>query len=128
MARHGLPPVPLSVNLSPRQLADADLLRDLRAALRHTGMPPDALELEVTESVVMQQRRARARMLQALKAMGVRLAIDDFGTGYSSLAQLKRFPIDTLKIDRSFIRGLPADTYDNAITEAIIAMCRTLEL
>ncbi|HEY6511105.1 MAG TPA: EAL domain-containing protein [Burkholderiaceae bacterium] len=124
----GLPPIPLSINLSPRQFADTELLRDLEAALRTSGMPPQALELEVTESVVIGNPERALATLQAVKRLGVRLAIDDFGTGYSSLAQLKRFPVDALKVDRSFIRGLPADTYDAAITEAIIVMCRTLQL
>jgi len=124
----GLPPIPLSINLSPRQFADADLLRDLESALRVSGMPPCALELEVTEGVVIGNPERALATLQAIKRLGVQLAIDDFGTGYSSLAQLKRFPVDELKIDRSFIRGLPGDTYDAAITEAIIVMCRTLQL
>jgi diguanylate cyclase (GGDEF)-like protein/PAS domain S-box-containing protein len=124
----GLPPIPLSINLSPRQFADAELLSDLESALATSGMPPQALELEVTESVVIGNPERALATLQAIKRLGVRLAIDDFGTGYSSLAQLKRFPVDALKIDRSFIRGLPGDTYDAAITEAIIVMCRALRL
>ncbi|HSW27597.1 MAG TPA: EAL domain-containing protein, partial [Burkholderiaceae bacterium] len=124
----GLPPIALSINLSPRQFADAELLRDLESALGTSGMPPQALELEVTESVVIGNPERALATLQAVKRLGVRLAIDDFGTGYSSLAQLKRFPVDALKIDRSFIRGLPGNTYDAAITEAIIVMCRTLRL
>jgi len=126
--RQGLPAIPLAVNLSPRQFADADLLGDIQRALRHTGMPPDALELEVTEGVVISNPEKALATLQAIKRMGVRLAIDDFGTGYSSLGQLKRFPIDTLKIDRSFIRGLPCDAHDSAIVEAIVVMCRALKL
>ncbi|HEY6353330.1 MAG TPA: EAL domain-containing protein, partial [Burkholderiaceae bacterium] len=124
----GLPPIPLSINLSPRQFADAELLRDLERELATSGMPRQALELEVTESVVISSPERALSTLQAVKRLGVRLAIDDFGTGYSSLAQLKRFPVDALKIDRSFIGGLPGDNYDAAITEAIIVMCRTLQL
>jgi EAL domain-containing protein (putative c-di-GMP-specific phosphodiesterase class I) len=124
----GLPPIPLSINLSPRQFADADLLRDLQEALLVSGMSPHALELEVTESVVISNPERALATLQAIRRVGVRLAIDDFGTGYSSLAQLKRLPVDALKIDRSFVRGLPGDTCDAAITEAIIVMCRTLQL
>jgi len=124
----GLPPIPLSINLSARQFADAELLRDLQAALLASGMPAHALELEVTESVVIGNPERALVTLRAIKQLGVRLAIDDFGTGYSSLAQLKRFPVDALKVDRSFIQGLPGDTYDAAITEAIIVMCRTLRL
>ena len=126
--RAGLPPVRVAVNLSPRQFSDADLLDEVRAVLADTGLQPDLLELEVTESSVMHNVERALQVLGALKAMGVRLAIDDFGTGYSSLAQLKRFPIDTLKVDRSFIRELPADTEDKAIAEAIIAMGKTLSL
>ena len=126
--RAGLPPVRVSVNLSPRQLGDPELLQEVRAVLADTGLTPDLLELEVTESSVMHNVERALEVLGALKGMGVRLAIDDFGTGYSSLAQLKRFPIDTLKVDRSFIRELPADSEDKAIAEAIIAMGKTLSL
>ncbi|HET9206221.1 MAG TPA: EAL domain-containing protein, partial [Burkholderiaceae bacterium] len=101
---------------------------EVRAVLADTGLQPDLLELEVTESSVMHNVERALEVLGSLKAMGVRLAIDDFGTGYSSLAQLKRFPIDTLKVDRSFIRELPADSEDKAIAEAIIAMGKTLSL
>jgi diguanylate cyclase (GGDEF)-like protein/PAS domain S-box-containing protein len=124
--RAGLPPVRVSVNLSPRQLGDPELLSEVRTVLANTGLQPDLLELEVTESSVMHNVERALEVLSSLKGMGVRLAIDDFGTGYSSLAQLKRFPIDTLKVDRSFIRELPADSEDKAIAEAIIAMGKTL--
>jgi diguanylate cyclase (GGDEF)-like protein/PAS domain S-box-containing protein len=126
--RAGLPPVGVSVNLSPRQLNDPELLDAVRSALADSGLAPHLLELEVTESSVMHNVERALEVLSALKAMGVRLAIDDFGTGYSSLAQLKRFPIDTLKVDRSFIRELPSDSEDKAIAEAIIAMGKTLSL
>jgi diguanylate cyclase (GGDEF)-like protein/PAS domain S-box-containing protein len=126
--RAGLPPVRVSVNLSPRQLNDPELVDAVRAVLADTGLQPDLLELEVTESSVMHNVERALEVLNALKAMGVQLAIDDFGTGYSSLAQLKRFPIDTLKVDRSFIRELPRDSEDKAIAEAIIAMGKTLNL
>ena len=124
----GLPAVPMAVNLSPRQFLDPDLLPDIKAVLRDSGMAAAMLELEITESMVMQNPERAIRLLIAIKQLGVRLAIDDFGTGYSSLAQLKRFPIDTLKVDRSFIRDIPRDAEDKAITEAIIAMGRTLSL
>ena len=91
-------------------------------------MAPALLELEITESMVMGNVERAALQLGAMKAMGVRLSIDDFGTGYSSLAQLKRFPIDTLKIDRSFIRAIAHDAEDAAITKAIIAMAKALGL
>jgi diguanylate cyclase (GGDEF)-like protein/PAS domain S-box-containing protein len=126
--RQGLPPIPLAVNLSPRQFADAELLSDIERALRYTGMPAEQLELEVTEGVVIGNPERALATLQAIKRLGVRLALDDFGTGYSSLAQLKRFPLDSLKIDRSFISDLPDDVHDAAITEAIIIMCRSLQL
>ena len=122
----GLKPIRIGVNLSPRQFKDPHLLRDIGDALEQSGMAPELLELELTESVVMHDVDAAIEKLLAIKAMGVKLAIDDFGTGYSSLAQLKRFPIDTLKVDRSFIREIPNDVEDEAITEAIIAMGRTL--
>jgi diguanylate cyclase (GGDEF)-like protein/PAS domain S-box-containing protein len=124
----GLPAVCMAVNLSPRQFADADLLSDLAQALESTGLAPQLLELEITESMVMHNTGRAVQLLRAIKEMGVRLAIDDFGTGYSSLAQLKRFPIDTLKVDRSFIREIPNDAEDKGITQAIIAMARTLSL
>ena len=91
-------------------------------------MAPNLLELEITESMVMHNPDRLMEVLTKIKKMGVRLAIDDFGTGYSSLAQIKHFPIDTLKVDRSFIRNLPQDSEDKAIIEAIIAMGKTLSL
>jgi EAL domain-containing protein (putative c-di-GMP-specific phosphodiesterase class I) len=111
-----------------RQLSDEGLVREIEAVLRDTGMDPDLLELEVTESMIMHNADRAVKVLTAIKALGVRLAIDDFGTGYSSLAHLKRFPIDTLKVDRSFIREIPHDAEDRAIAEAIIAMGKTLSL
>jgi EAL domain-containing protein (putative c-di-GMP-specific phosphodiesterase class I) len=118
----------LSVNLSARQLDDKGLLAiidDLRS-----DMPREAmfLELEITESVVMRHGDVPVETLRALHAMGVRLTIDDFGTGYSSLAYLKRFPIQTLKIDRSFIKDLTVDADDDAIVSAVIALARGLGL
>jgi diguanylate cyclase (GGDEF)-like protein len=126
--RAGLAPVQIAVNLSPRQLADPGLVADVRRVLGETKLAPELLELEVTESSVMHNVDRAVEVMTALREMGVRLAIDDFGTGYSSLAQLKRFPIDTLKVDRSFIRDIPDDLEDRAIAEAIIAMGRTLSL
>ena len=126
--KQGLPPVRMAVNLSPRQFADPGLIADIRTTFRDTGMAPELLELEITEGMVMHNPERAIEVLSQIKAMGVRLAIDDFGTGYSSLAQLKRFPIDTLKVDRSFIRDIPKDEEDKAITEAIIAMGKSLSL
>jgi diguanylate cyclase (GGDEF)-like protein/PAS domain S-box-containing protein len=126
--REGLPPLYMAVNLSARQFADEDLIKDIAAALESTGMKPGLLELELTENYVTQNPERAGRLLAEIKKMGVRLAIDDFGVGYSSLTLLKRFPIDTLKVDRSFIRDLPQNVEDKALTEAIIAMGKSLNL
>ncbi|SFU31902.1 two-component system response regulator [Pseudoduganella namucuonensis] len=120
--------LPIAVNLSARQFHDADLVRAVEAALQASGLPPRLLELELTESMLMHDAKRTARTLAALKAIGVRLAVDDFGTGYSSLSYLKSFPLDYLKIDRSFVSGLPEDRNDGAIVRAIIAMAHTLGL
>ncbi len=119
---------PVAVNLSARQFRDADLVRVVGAALAASGLPPHLLELELTEGMLMYDARRAARTLAALKGLGVRLAVDDFGTGYSSLSYLKSFPLDYLKIDRSFVAGLPADRDDGAIVGAIIAMAHSLGL
>lgn len=126
--KQGLPPLCMAVNLSVRQFFDEHLINDVADALRESGMQPELLEMEITEGMVMQDAERAIRILTAIKALGVRLAIDDFGVGYSSLAQIKRFPIDTLKVDSSFIRDIPQNREDRAITEAIIAMGRTLSL
>jgi diguanylate cyclase (GGDEF)-like protein/PAS domain S-box-containing protein len=123
-----LPPVRVAVNLSLRQLMDDKLLEDIKAALDDSGMAPNLLELEITESMVMYKPERLIEVLTKIKNMGVRLALDDFGTGYSSLAQIKQFPIDTLKVDRSFIRNLSQNSEHKAIIEAIIAMGKTLSL
>ena len=122
----GLPALSMAVNLSPRQFLDPHLVDSIRKVLEETGMPPNLLELEITESVMLHDVETAVRKLMAIRELGVRLAVDDFGTGYSSLSQLKRFPIDALKIDRSFIRGIPMDKDDMAITEAILALGKTL--
>jgi diguanylate cyclase (GGDEF)-like protein len=126
--RQGLPPVRMAVNLSPRQFAEPGLTADIAAVLQETGLAPQLLELEITEGMVMRDTERTVQLLQDIKSLGVGLAIDDFGTGYSSLAQLRRFPIDTLKVDRSFIREITRNAEDKAITEAIITMGRTLSL
>jgi len=123
-----LPPVRVAVNLSLRQLMDDKLLEDIKAALDDSGMAPNLLELEITESMVMYKPERFIEVLTKIKNMGVRLALDDFGTGYSSLAQIKQFPIDTLKVDRSFIRNLSQNSEHKAIIEAIIAVGKTLSL
>jgi len=124
--REGLQPVSMAVNLSPRQFADDNLLHDVDNALAASGMSPALLQLEVTESMVMQNVPRAVRVLDALRSRGIRLAIDDFGTGYSSMSLMKQFPIDTLKIDRSFVRDLPDDSEDKAIAQAIISMGKAL--
>ena len=124
--RQGLPQLSMAVNLSPRQFLDPNLVDSIRQVLEETGMPPHLLELEITESVMLHDIETAIRKLTAIRNLGVRLAVDDFGTGYSSLSQLKRFPIDFLKIDRSFIKGIPTDKDDMAITEAILALGKTL--
>jgi diguanylate cyclase (GGDEF)-like protein/PAS domain S-box-containing protein len=124
----GLPPLSVAVNLSARQFTDENLLPDIAAILNESGMDPGFLELEITESMVMHRVDKAVQILTELKKIGIRLAIDDFGTGYSSLSNLKRFPIDTIKVDRSFIRDIPGDAEDKALTKAIIAMGQTLSL
>ncbi len=124
--QRGPAPLRVAVNLSARQFRQADLTERIAATLRETGVEADALEVEVTESMVMHDPQSAAVVLERLKEMGVAVAIDDFGTGYSSLSYLKRFPIDYIKIDQSFIRGIPLDPEDMGITSAIIAMAKTL--
>jgi diguanylate cyclase (GGDEF)-like protein len=118
----------IAVNLSARQFRQKDLARTIERILADTGLPPALLELELTEGVLMQHAESTVHTLARLKEIGVRLAIDDFGTGYSSLSYLKRFPIHTLKIDRSFVRDLHTDPDDAAIVTAIIAMAHSLNL
>jgi diguanylate cyclase (GGDEF)-like protein len=124
----GFPKLGVAVNLSARQFADPMLLPNLTRIIRVSGLDPSSLELEITESLVMSHGASAVAVLEKLKSTGVQIAIDDFGTGYSSLAYLKRFPIDTLKVDRSFIRDIPADSGDKKITRAIIAMAHSLKL
>jgi len=118
----------ISINVSPRQFAEKSLLRHVDEALRITGLDPRALEIEITESVLMQDVEGAIATLRALKDRGIGISVDDFGTGYSSLSYLKRFPIDTLKIDRSFIRDVAANPDDLAIVCAILALARRLRL
>jgi diguanylate cyclase (GGDEF)-like protein len=124
----GLPRLAIAVNLSARQFADSMLLAKLTRIIHASGLDPALLELEITESIVMSDGESAVAALNKLKSIGVQIAIDDFGTGYSSLAYLKRFPIDILKIDRSFIQDIPADSGDMKITRAIIAMAHGLRL
>ena len=124
----GLPTISMAVNLSPRQFLDENLLADLDNVLTETRLEPSLLQLEITESMVMQNVERAIRLLQAIRSRGVRLAIDDFGTGYSSMSLMKKFPVDTIKIDRSFVRDLAQSPADRAITTAIIAMGKALGL
>ena len=124
--RRGLRAVTMAVNLSPRQFGDPNLLDDIDAALEASGMSAVLLQLEVTESMVMRNVTRAVRVLDAIQNRGIRLAIDDFGTGYSSMSLMKQFPIDTIKIDRSFVRDLPNDSEDVAIAQAIISMGKAL--
>lgn len=127
----GLPltvPLTVSVNLSAKQFGHPRLVQDIEHALHTSGLDPHSLKLEITESVTMEDVKSAVGILQELKSLGIRLAIDDFGTGYSALSYLKRFPIDTLKLDRSFIMGLGQDPEDTAIVEATIAFAKTLNL
>jgi diguanylate cyclase (GGDEF)-like protein len=121
-------PLSVAVNLSPRQFLQADLVHQVRGVLAETGLSPHLLELEITESLAMQNAERAGDTLKALRELGVRLSIDDFGTGYSSLGYLKNFPIDTLKIDRAFVGDLDTDLGDAAIAATVVAMARTLGL
>jgi EAL domain-containing protein (putative c-di-GMP-specific phosphodiesterase class I) len=122
------PPFTLSVNVSGRQLLEGGLVDDVRDALADTRLPPDRLLLEITESVFLQNEETTVQRLRALKALGVRLGIDDFGTGFSSLSYLQRFPLDVLKIDKSFVDGVARGGSDAALARAVIALAEVLSL
>jgi predicted signal transduction protein with EAL and GGDEF domain len=124
----GLPALPVAVNLSAIQFKQKNLVAEVERVLAELGLEARFLEFELTESMLMEDVAAIARTLEGLKALGVRVAIDDFGTGHSSLMHLKRFPIDKLKIDRTFIRDVPADADDVAITAAIIDLARNMSI
>jgi EAL domain-containing protein (putative c-di-GMP-specific phosphodiesterase class I) len=124
----GLRVPPVAVNLSARQFASDTLVDDFIEAMKQYEVAASDLEVELTESVLMADPERANQVLQQLHGLGVRISIDDFGTGYSSLSYLKRFPAQTVKIDRSFIRGLPSDADDIAIIEAVIAMAHSLGL
>jgi diguanylate cyclase (GGDEF)-like protein len=127
-ARSGQPPLSISVNLSARQLQQVDLARTVSQVLRETGLDPGNVVLEITESLLVHDTVATTERLRALKALGVRLAIDDFGTGYSSLAYLRQFPVDILKIDKSFVDELGSGGKASALAPAIVRLGQTLEL
>jgi EAL domain-containing protein (putative c-di-GMP-specific phosphodiesterase class I) len=125
---HGIPGLKVSVNVSAVQFRQGDLTEVVAAALAQTGLPGTCLDLEITETVLMQEAQATIATLKSLKAMGVCVSVDDFGTGYSSLAYLKRFPIDTLKIDKSFMREVTVDSHNAAIVRTVIALAKSLDL
>lgn len=131
-ARHwmdcGLPPLRIAVNMSARQFMNQEMVARVRAILEDTGMPPGLLELEITEGAIMEKGGEAIAVLSELKALGIRIAIDDFGTGYSSLAYLRHFPIDVLKIDKSFMADIPQDHGSIQIALAIIAMAHHLRM
>jgi len=124
----GLPVARVAVNVSGLQLSERGFADLVRAVLHETGLPPELLELEITETVVMQNRAWTETVLRDLKTIGVEIAIDDFGTGYSSFARLREFPIDRVKIDRCFVSHVHQNGEDHAIASAIIAMAKTLKL
>ncbi len=124
----GLPPLRIAVNFSARQFQQENLLENVRTVLQETKLEPESLELEITESIAMNQVDKGIKTMNKLNELGVRLAIDDFGIGYSSLGYLRQFPVHTLKVDQSFVKNLPQNKDDAAITAAIIAMGHNLNL
>ncbi len=124
----GLLPRPIAVNLSARQFQQKNLATTVREILLETGVARELLELELTESLLMSDAEEAVQMLRELKNLGVRLSVDDFGTGYSSLAYLRRFPLDTLKIDRTFVRDAASNPDDAILTLAIINLAHTMRL
>lgn len=120
--------VPVAVNLSARQFENQNLEDDIRESLETSGVDPRYLELELTERVIMSDAEETRRKLEALKSLGVRLSVDDFGTGYSSLSYLKRFPLDAMKVDQSFVKDLHKDSVDEGIVRAIVALAKSLNL
>ncbi|AOZ51744.1 EAL domain-containing protein [Chromobacterium vaccinii] len=126
--QEGLPELTLAINLSALQFRQPDLALQVKQALESSGLPGHALDIEVTESIIMEDAQATIQTIDNMKNMGLRLSIDDFGTGYSSLSYLKRFKADKLKIDRSFVRDIPHDADDSAIARAIINMAKNLNM
>jgi EAL domain-containing protein (putative c-di-GMP-specific phosphodiesterase class I) len=125
---NGRPDMRIAVNFSARQFFQPRFHETVMQVLSEVGLPPDALELEITESLLVQNNEENVSLLKQLSATGVQLSLDDFGTGYSSLSYLQRFPIDALKIDRSFVNGIDHDENQTAIVTAIIAMAHSLRL
>lgn len=124
----GAPPITIAVNLSAPQFSDLELPSHIDAVLRDTGLAPQSLQIEITESMMMANEPEIAQNLEALRSRGIRLAIDDFGTGYSLMSMLRKYPIDMIKIDRAFVSGIPDSAHDCAITEAMITMAKGLGL
>ena len=124
----GLPPIVVSVNVSPRQFREGNIVSTIAEALRVTGLEARYLQIELTEGLAMHGAEKYVEMLGQIKALGVQIAVDDFGTGYSSLSYLKRFPVDQLKVDRSFVIDLATDPDDAVIVQAIIALGHKLNL
>jgi diguanylate cyclase (GGDEF)-like protein len=123
----GLPPMPMAVNISAIEFRSEDFVESIRAVLKETRLDPQCLELELTESVLMKHAESTVSMLQALKSIGVQLAVDDFGTGYSSLSYLRQFPIDSLKMDQSFVHEISSKADDAVIVSAVISMGNSLK-
>jgi EAL domain-containing protein (putative c-di-GMP-specific phosphodiesterase class I) len=123
-----LPLGTMAVNISSMEFRDDNFLESVFTTLRETGLDPRFLELELTESVLMKRAESAASVLKALRASGVKIAVDDFGTGYSSLSYLRKFPIDALKIDQSFVRQITSAPDDTTIVTAVISMGRSLKL
>jgi diguanylate cyclase (GGDEF)-like protein/PAS domain S-box-containing protein len=124
----GFPPLLISINLSPRQFRQKDLVQRISGILQETHLEPRFLELEITEGTIMHQAERAVAVLEELHRIGVQVSVDDFGTGYSSLAYLKRFPVQTLKIDQSFVRDLTTDADGAGIVAAVVAMAKSLKL
>jgi EAL domain-containing protein (putative c-di-GMP-specific phosphodiesterase class I) len=120
--------VTISVNLSPRQLAEPTLVDSVAAVLGRTAINPTAVWLEITETTLMRDAESAVTTLRALRRLGVHLSVDDFGTGYSSMSYLKRFPVESLKVDRSFIDGLGREPEDTAICTAVVSLAHALGL
>ena len=128
MPLSGRAPIRMAVNVSPRQLKDPPFAQRVERVLAETGLAPRYLELEITESALMDDLGSVNAMLQGFKRAGIFISLDDFGTGYSSLSYLKRFPIDKLKIDQSFVRDVLTDVDDAGLVRAVVAMARALRL
>jgi EAL domain-containing protein (putative c-di-GMP-specific phosphodiesterase class I) len=124
----GYTPISVAVNLSPKQFRHKDIASLVASVLNETGLAPEYLNLEITETAVMDNVETAIQRLTEIKKMGVQISVDDFGTGYTSISYLKRFPIDVLKVDQSFIKGIPGSADDVAIVSAVIAMAHNLSM